>query len=176
MPLLIEAVWRLFASVNYTIIESNNGLLPHRCQAIIWPNAGILLFGPPGSNLRDILIKICISYISYIWIDCDHLSSNTYIAYGQRQLTILHSFRWCIFIIDKVDELSTHSLIHCLYRKCIESYWSILVLVRAILTQDDFGKSMELLCIFNRWCVFGIQTCITPIMLLNISSVNWNRL
>ena len=56
-----------------------------------------------------------------------------------------------------------------------------MVLVRAILPWDDFGKSKELLRIFNRWCVFGIQTCITHIMLLNtinkfLSSVKWNRL
>ena len=41
-----------------TIIGSDNGLLPGRCQAIIWINAGILLIEPLGTNLSEILIGI----------------------------------------------------------------------------------------------------------------------
>ena len=41
-----------------TIIGSDNGLSPGRCQAIIWTNAGILLTGPLGTNYSEILIKI----------------------------------------------------------------------------------------------------------------------
>ena len=41
-----------------TIIGSDNGLSPGRCQAIIWTNAGILLIGPLGTNFIEILIKI----------------------------------------------------------------------------------------------------------------------
>ena len=41
-----------------TIIGSDNGLSPGQCQAIIWTNAGILLIGPLGTNLNEILIKI----------------------------------------------------------------------------------------------------------------------
>ena len=41
-----------------TIIGSDNGLSPDRRQAIIWTNAGILLIGPFGTNLSEILIEI----------------------------------------------------------------------------------------------------------------------
>ena len=41
-----------------TIIVSDNGLSPGRCQAIIWTNDGILLIGPLGTNFREILIEI----------------------------------------------------------------------------------------------------------------------
>ena len=41
-----------------TIIGSDNGLGPGRHQAIIWPNAGILLTGPLGTNFGEILIEI----------------------------------------------------------------------------------------------------------------------
>ena len=41
-----------------TIIGSDNGLSPGRRQAIIWTNAGILLIGPLGTNLSEILIGI----------------------------------------------------------------------------------------------------------------------
>ena len=43
---LIEAEWRIYASVNYTINGSDNGLSPGRRHAIIWTNAGLLLIGP----------------------------------------------------------------------------------------------------------------------------------
>ena len=43
---------------NSTIIVSDNGLSPYRRQAIIWTNAGILLIGPLGTNLSEILIEI----------------------------------------------------------------------------------------------------------------------
>ena len=49
---------RLSASVNYTIIGSDNGLLPGWHQAIIWTNAGVLLTGLLGTNLSEILIEI----------------------------------------------------------------------------------------------------------------------
>ena len=40
------------------IIRSGNGLSPGRCRAIVWTNAGILLIGPMGTNLSEILIEI----------------------------------------------------------------------------------------------------------------------
>ena len=43
---------------NLTIIGSDNGLSPGRRQAIIWTNAGILLIGPLGTNLSEIVIEI----------------------------------------------------------------------------------------------------------------------
>ena len=43
---------------NLTIMGSGNGLSPGRRQAIIWTNAGILLFGPLRTNCSEILIKL----------------------------------------------------------------------------------------------------------------------
>ena len=43
-----------------TIIGSDNGLLPGWHQAIIWTNARILLIGHLGTNLREIVIEVCI--------------------------------------------------------------------------------------------------------------------
>ena len=40
-----------------SIIGSDNGLSPGRRQAIIWNNAGILLIGPLGTNVSEILIR-----------------------------------------------------------------------------------------------------------------------
>ena len=58
LPKLIEAEWRIYASVKLTIIGSDNGLSPGRCQAIIWTNAGLLLIGPLGTNFSEMLIEI----------------------------------------------------------------------------------------------------------------------
>ena len=55
---MIEAEWRIYASSNWVIIGSDNGLLPVRRQAIIWTNAGILLNGPSGTNFSEIFIGI----------------------------------------------------------------------------------------------------------------------
>ena len=41
-----------------TIVDSDNGLLPGRHQAIIWASARILLIGSPGTNSNEILIEI----------------------------------------------------------------------------------------------------------------------
>ena len=41
-----------------TNIGSDNGLSPGWREAIIWTNAGILLFGPLGTNFSEILIVI----------------------------------------------------------------------------------------------------------------------
>ena len=44
--------------VKLTIIGSDNGLAPGRCQAIIWTNDGMLSIGPLGTNFSEILIGI----------------------------------------------------------------------------------------------------------------------
>ena len=55
---LIEAKWRIYASAKQTTIGSDNDLSPSRRQAIIWTTAGILLIGPLGTNLSEILSEI----------------------------------------------------------------------------------------------------------------------
>ena len=45
-----------------TIIGSDNGSSPERCQANIWTNAGILLIGTLGTNFSEILSEIHTSY------------------------------------------------------------------------------------------------------------------
>ena len=55
---LIEAEWRIYVSLNWVIIGSDNGLSPDRRQATIWTSAGILLIGPLGTNFSEILIGI----------------------------------------------------------------------------------------------------------------------
>ena len=41
-----------------TIIGSDSGLAPGRCQAIIWTNDGILLIGPLETNFNEMFIDI----------------------------------------------------------------------------------------------------------------------
>ena len=55
---LIETEWRIYASVNYAIIGSENDLSPVRCQAFVWTNDRSLSIGSLGTNFSEILIKI----------------------------------------------------------------------------------------------------------------------
>ena len=48
--------WHIWVC-DLTIIGSDNGLLPGRCQAMIWTNAEILLIGPLGTNFNEILFE-----------------------------------------------------------------------------------------------------------------------
>ena len=49
---------RIYASVNQVSVGSDNDLSLGRRQAIIWPNAGILLIGPLGINFSEISFRI----------------------------------------------------------------------------------------------------------------------
>ena len=51
---VIEAEWRIYASLNWVIIGADNGLSPVQRQAIIWTNDGILLMQPLGKNFSEI--------------------------------------------------------------------------------------------------------------------------
>ena len=50
---LIEAEWRIYASLNWVIIGSDSGLSPVRRQAIIWLNVGIYIM--ISKNIRYFL-------------------------------------------------------------------------------------------------------------------------
>ena len=54
---------RIYASVNWVSIGSDNGLSPIRRQDIILTNAGLLSIGPLGTNFSEVLIKI--QYFSF---------------------------------------------------------------------------------------------------------------
>ena len=51
---------------NLTSISSDNGLSPDRCQAIIWPNAGILLIEPLETNFKDSFIHKN-TFKNFVW-------------------------------------------------------------------------------------------------------------
>ena len=64
---------------NLTIIGSENGLAPTKRQAIIWSNAGILLFGPTETNLSELFNRN-----PYIFI-----KENVFEKVGCKMATIL---------------------------------------------------------------------------------------
>ena len=51
---IAQSKWRIYASVNYAIIGSDNGLSHLRLQAIIWTNTGILLIRTLGTKLMNL--------------------------------------------------------------------------------------------------------------------------
>ena len=55
---LISTFCRIYASGNWAIIGSCNGLSPVRCQAITWTNADLLSIGLLGTNFSESWIRI----------------------------------------------------------------------------------------------------------------------
>ena len=49
---IISTEWRIYASINWAIIGSDNGWSPVHCQAITWTKAGVSLNGPIGRNVK----------------------------------------------------------------------------------------------------------------------------
>ena len=54
----LPLVLHIYASVNWAIIGSGNGLSPIWCQAITWTNAGLLSIGLLGTNFSEFWIRI----------------------------------------------------------------------------------------------------------------------
>ena len=65
-----------------TIIGSDNGLMPGRCQAIIWTNAGILLIGPLEIKLNEIVIEIHTFSFKKMHLNC-HLENGGHFVLAQ---------------------------------------------------------------------------------------------
>ena len=57
-PQLISPWCRIYVSVNWVSIGSDNGLSPVRRQAIAWTTAHLLSIGPLETNFSEIIIKI----------------------------------------------------------------------------------------------------------------------
>ena len=54
----IEAEWRLFPSINYAIVGSDNDMSPVSYQAIIWTDDGILLIKSLERNGSQLWFKM----------------------------------------------------------------------------------------------------------------------
>ena len=56
--LIVDAEWRIYASVNYAIIGSDNGLSPVRPQPMISTNDGLLSIKRKETYCNELLIEI----------------------------------------------------------------------------------------------------------------------
>ena len=91
-----------------TVIDSDNGLSPGQCQAIIWTNAGILLIGPLGTNFNETSIEIHTFSFKKIHLK---LSSGKWRPFcrGLNVLTLLDpssfksAYTWEQLLISKAD-------------------------------------------------------------------------
>ena len=68
----IEAEWRIYASMNYDNIGSDDGLSPGRCQAIIWANICLFSIRTLGTNFCEILIVIQIFSLKKVHVKIFH--------------------------------------------------------------------------------------------------------
>ena len=72
-----------------TLIGSDNGLWPCRCQAISWTNAVILLIEPLGINFSEILIEIHIFSFKKIHLKMSSAKWHPF-CLGLNVLRVLH--------------------------------------------------------------------------------------
>ena len=82
----LEAGWRLYASLNYFINVSGNGLSPVECYAITGNNGDLLLIEPSGTilnktkiilieenELENIVRKISAIFSSHKFVNSRHI-------------------------------------------------------------------------------------------------------
>ena len=93
---------------NLTIIGSDNGLTPGRRQAIIWTNAGILLFGPSGTNFSDISIEIVTFSFKIMQLKASSVKWRPY-CFGLNVLTDVIIYMICIWIEVSLEVCSSGS-------------------------------------------------------------------
>ena len=48
----IQAKWRKYVSIHYAIISTDNGLLPIRCQGILWTSDAVIENWNPGIQIK----------------------------------------------------------------------------------------------------------------------------
>ena len=77
---------------NLTIIVSYKGFSPGRCQAIIWPNAGMLLIWPWETKFNEISIKI--HTFSFFRKMAAILSRS--LLFSGKSAYVLASSPWCV--------------------------------------------------------------------------------
>ena len=80
-----------------TIIGSDNGLSADRHQAIIWTNAGLLLIGPLGTNLSEILIEILTFSFTKMRLKVSSAKQRTF-CLGLNELILDFSISISIFL------------------------------------------------------------------------------
>ena len=90
-----------------SIIGSDNGLLPGRCQAIIWTNAGILLIGPLGTNLSEILIGIRIFWIKEMQLEMSFAKWCPFCLGLNKLIDILYVCNEVSILLLKVNTIHT---------------------------------------------------------------------
>ena len=90
-----------------TIIGSDNGLSPGRRQAIIWTNAGILLFRPVGTNFSEILIEIHIFSFKKMHSKC---SSATWRPFCLGLNVLIVSLVFDMFCVISSDQATSFKM------------------------------------------------------------------
>ena len=94
------------------IIGSDNGLLPDRHQFITWPNVGILLNGPLGIKLNEILIEIHTFPFKKIHLKTTHRNGVHFVSvsvWRQPMETTIHNC--CTLIKTERSCLYTYNII-----------------------------------------------------------------
>ena len=104
-----------------TIIGSDNGLSPARRQAIIWTNDGILLIGPLGTNVSEILIEI-------------------YTFLFKKMRLKLSSAKWWPFCLG-LSVLFNHARGYPASREMLDRRWANVITYVGAMSANDVGPT-----------------------------------
>ena len=123
-----------------TTIGSDNGLSPRRRQAIIWTNAGILLIGPLGTNLSEILSEIQTFSLMKMHLK---MSSGKWRPFclGLNVLICTNADKalWCHIKSSEAIELSC------------QSFWEIWTVYQNLIKMVRWDKINFISCQFYTW-------------------------
>ena len=138
-----------------TIISSDNGLSPGRCQAIIRTNAGILLIRPLGTNFSEILIEILI------------------FSFKKMRLKVSSAKRrpFCLGLNELIDELVTYEVVWSfLWDSCMMVYLLINADEYCSTTHHNHKKNVK---VKNWWKIYCFVNSITGKYIWFDESLTW---
>ena len=153
---------------NLTIIDSDNGLSPGRCQAIIWTNAGIWWIRPLRTSFGEILIEIQTFWFKKMRLNVSSTKWRPF-CLGHNVLTswLLNkmAFYWLYFFYEYVCILIEISL-RSVPQDPIVNKWVLVQKINGLVT----NRWLAFIWDFRRFCWPPWMTSYSPWNYYRISS------
>ena len=91
----LKTGWRIYASVNWCIIGSDNGLSPVRRQAITWTSDESLSIGLLGTHFSQILIEIQTFSLKKMHLKISSVKWGYFVSTSMCRLNQMRNSRFC---------------------------------------------------------------------------------
>ena len=115
--------------VNWVIIDSDNGLAPAWCQAIVWTDVDLLSIGPLGTNFSEIKIKTQNFSTNKIHLKLSSAkclpSYSGFIASIDGQVPSVIQGPWCIHFLMNNTQAESHTCLLAPYSYKLVCVWTL---------------------------------------------------